>query len=94
MKTTHDKVIVKLDESLAFEDKNGLYVPKLPHETVTAKVIAAGPGRLLNDGTRGEMSVRDGSKIVIRKHSAQEIQIEGEKYHILSEVDIIVVLEY
>lgn len=56
-------------------------------------VIASGPGKLLDSGKRGEMSVHVGDEVVYGKYSGTEIEISGEKYVILRENDILAIVE-
>ena len=57
-------------------------------------VVAAGPGRWDEDGKkRVEMEVAEGDKVIFQKYSGTEVKISDKKYLILSEKDILAVLE-
>ncbi len=57
-------------------------------------VVAAGPGRWDEDGKkRVEMEVSEGDKVIFQKYSGTEVKINDKKYLILSEKDILAVLE-
>ncbi len=57
-------------------------------------VVAAGPGRWDEDGKkRVEMEVSEGDKVIFQKYSGTEVKINEKKYLILSEKDILAVLE-
>ncbi len=57
-------------------------------------VVAAGPGRWDEDGKkRVEMEVAEGDKVIFQKYSGTEVKINDKKYLILSEKDILAVLE-
>lgn len=57
------------------------------------EVIAVGPGRLLENGTRAPMTVVIGNKVMFKKYSPDEVKIEGKEYLVISESDIIAVIE-
>ncbi|MBI3210031.1 MAG: co-chaperone GroES [Candidatus Solibacter usitatus] len=88
----HDRVIIQRVEE---EEKlsSGLIIPdsakEKPHQ---GKVIRAGSGRRLDDGTRVEMDVKEGDKILFGKYSGSEVKIDGEEYLILREDEILAVL--
>jgi len=56
------------------------------------EVIAAGPGRLLENGMRAEMSVKVGDKVVFKKYSPDEVKVEKEEYLVISESDVLAVI--
>ena len=89
----HDRVIVKrLEEG---ESKLGsIIVPDSAKEKPQqASVVAAGSGRVRNDGQRNDMAVKTGDRILFGKYSGSEIKLEGEEYLILREDEILAVLE-
>ena len=57
------------------------------------EVIAAGPGKVLDNGSRAAMSVKQGDKVIFTKYSPNEIKIDGQEYLVLSESDILAVIE-
>mgnify|MGYP003890620027 CR=1 FL=1 len=56
------------------------------------KVIAAGQGKVKEDGGRQPLDVKDGDTILFGKYSGQEIKIDGEDYLIMREDDILGVI--
>ena len=52
-------------------------------------IVATGPGRLLDSGERGELSVKEGDEVIYGKYGGSEIEIDGEEYKILRESDIL-----
>ena len=52
-------------------------------------IVAVGPGRLLDSGERGDLSVREGDEVIYGKYGGSDIEIEGEEYKILRESDIL-----
>ncbi|WP_428940439.1 co-chaperone GroES [Fontivita pretiosa] len=88
-----DRVIVKPSEA---EEKtpSGIVLPDTAKEKPTkGKVIAVGPGKLDEKGRRMELSVREGDTVVFGKYSGTDVEIDGEKYVILRESDLLGVLE-
>ena len=57
------------------------------------KVVATGPGKLLDSGKRGEMSIKKGSEIFYGKYAGTEIKIGGEDFVILRESDVLAIIE-
>jgi chaperonin GroES len=57
------------------------------------KVVATGPGKLLDSGERGKMSLKKGDEVFYAKYSGTEIKIEGDEYVILKETDVLAVIE-
>ncbi len=53
------------------------------------KVIAVGPGKLLDNGERGALSVSVGDEVIFGKYGGTEIEIDGEEIKILRESDIL-----
>jgi len=56
------------------------------------EVMAAGPGKLLNDGRRAEMAVKVGDKVMFKKYSPDEIKIDHKDYLVISEEDILAII--
>lgn len=52
-------------------------------------VLATGPGRLLDTGNRGDLSVSIGDQVIYGKYGGSDIEIEGEEFKILRETDIL-----
>jgi chaperonin GroES len=72
---------------------SGIYVPETAKEKPQeGKVIAVGPGRRDDDGNRIEMDVAKGDKVLYAKYAGTEVKLEGKKYLILKESDILAIL--
>ena len=52
-------------------------------------IVAIGPGKLLDSGERGDLSVKEGDEVIYGKYGGSEIEIDGEEYKILRESDIL-----
>jgi len=74
--------------------KSGIILPDTINKErpEQGEVIAVGPG-LMQEGKRVEMSVKVGDKVMFKKYSPDEIKIDGEEYLVISEGDIIAILE-
>ena len=88
-----DRVIVKQTEAEE-KTKSGIYLPDAAKEKPTkGKVIAVGPGKLDDKGKAMEIGVRAGDTVYYGKYSGTDVEVDGEKYVILRETDILGVLE-
>ena len=87
-----DRVVLKYEET---EEKtqSGIILPdsakEKPQEAV---VIAVGPGKEV-DGKMTQMQVKEGDKVIYSKYSGTEIKVEEEEYVIVSQSDIIAIVE-
>lgn len=89
----HDRVIVQRIEEEEVT-KGGIIIPDTAKEKPQeGKVIAVGPGKVLENGTKLTMNVKVGDKILFGKYSGTEIKIEGEEYLMMREDDILGVIE-
>ena len=57
------------------------------------KLSPSGRAKCYDNGKRGEMNVKKGDEVIYAKYSGNEIEIDGEKYVILHESDILGVIE-
>ena len=88
-----DRVIV---QRIAEEEKTkgGIIIPDTAKEKhQEGKVIAVGPGKILDNGTKTTLDVKVGDKILFGKYSGTEIKIEGEDFLMMREDDILGVIE-
>ncbi|KPJ86093.1 molecular chaperone GroES [Parcubacteria bacterium SG8_24] len=93
VKPLSDRVLVKpLDESET--TKSGIVIPDTVEKERPEKgeVIAVGPGKMLENGSRSEMSIQPGDKVVFKKYGPDEIKVDGQELLILEESDILAVL--
>lgn len=93
LKPLKDNVVVQVLEAEQ-KTSGGLFLPDTAKEKPQqAKVIEVGNGRRLKSGETVPPSVKKGDKILFGKYSGNEVKIEGEEYLIISEKDILAVLE-
>ena len=89
----HDRIIVqRLEEG---EQKiGGIIIPDTAKEKPQqGKVIAAGSGKVKDDGKRVTLDVKAGDLILFGKYSGQEIKLDGEDYLIMREDEVLAVIE-
>lgn len=92
IKPLSDRVVVK-PEAAEEKTSSGLYIPDTAKEKPQrGKVVAVGPGRVEN-GTKIDMSVREGDAVLYGKYSGTEITIDGEDFLIMRETDILGIVE-
>lgn len=86
----HDRVIVQRLEESESKSAGGLYIPDSAKEKpMLGKVVAVGPGKVLENGTKLTMNVKEGDQVLFGKYSGTEVKIEGEDYLIMREDDIL-----
>ena len=88
----HDRVIVKRVEA-ATTTASGIIIPDSAQEKPKeAKVIAVGPGKLQEDGSRTTKNVKKGNIVLFTSYAGDEIKVDGEEYLIMREDDILCVV--
>jgi chaperonin GroES len=93
LKPLADRVVVRQTEAEE-KTKSGLYLPDAAKEKPTkGKVIAVGLGKLDDNGKRTEVGVRVGDTVYYGKYAGTDVEIDGEKFVILRESDLLGVLE-
>ena len=89
-----DRVIVKRIEDEAEKTKGGIIIPDTAKEKPQqGKVIAAGTGKIRDDGTRQTPDVKAGDLILFGKYSGQEIRVDGEDYLIVREEEVLGIID-
>jgi len=93
MQPLSDKIIVKRLEAEE-KTKGGIVIPDTAKEKPKeGKVIAVGPGRIMEDGKRSQVQVKKGDRILFTSYAGTEIKIDGEEYLVMSEDDVLAVIE-
>lgn len=93
IKPLDDRVVIK---QLEPEEKTsgGIILPDTAKEKPQAgKVIAVGPGRMLKNGNRSEMSVKKNDEVIYSKYIGNEVELDSEQYVIVKEDDILAIVE-
>jgi chaperonin GroES len=88
-----DRVLVKRIEETN-KTKGGIIIPDTAKEKPQeGEVVAAGKGKVLEDGSQRPLDVRKGDRILFGKYSGTEIKFDDEEYLIMREDDILGVIE-
>jgi chaperonin GroES len=88
-----DRVVI---EPIPREDmtKSGIVLPDTAKEKPQeGKVIAVGPGKVLDDGKRESIDVKTGDKVLYAKYAGTEFKLDGEELLIVSQKDILAIVE-
>jgi len=89
----HDRIIIQRIEE-GEQKVGGIIIPDSAKEKPQqGRVIAAGTGKVKDDGTRQQPDVKAGDLILFGKYSGQEIKLDGEEYIIMREDEILGVIE-
>lgn len=92
LKPLGDRVIVKPMEAEE-KTKGGIILPDTAKEKpIEGTVVAAGPGKVSDDGKAIKMEVKVGDKVLYGKYSGTEVTVEGEEYLIMRESDIFAII--
>ena len=93
LRPLHDHVVVKRIE-VEEEQQGGIIIPDTAKEKPQeAEVLAVGPGRMMDDGTRRALAVEVGNRVLFGKYAGTEVTIDGDELLILRESDIHGILE-
>lgn len=87
-----DRVVVK---PIVAEEKTrgGIVLPETAKEKPQeGEILAVGPGRVLEDGKRQPVDVKEGDRILYAKYAGTEVKMEGEEFLLISEKDILAVV--
>ena len=88
----HDRIVVQhLQEE---EQIGGILIPDTAKEKPQkGKIIAVGKGKILDNGSRRDISLKVGDKVIFAKWSGSEYKIGTEEYLIMREEDILATIE-
>ena len=93
LKPLADRIIIK--PITQEETASGIIIPETVDKEKPEKgeVIAVGPGKLLDNGQRAQMEVQVGNKVLFTKYSPNEVKVDGQELLVLSEADILAIIE-
>ena len=92
IKPLSDRVVVRAEEAEEMTS-SGLYIPDSAKEKPQrGTVVSVGPGKVEN-GTKIEMTVKEGDTVLYGKYSGTEITLDSEEYLIMRESDILGIVE-
>jgi chaperonin GroES len=74
--------------------KSGIVIPDTAKEKPQeGTILAVGPGRILDDGKREQMDIKQGDKVLYTKYAGTEFKVDGEDLLIVSQKDILAIVE-
>ena len=88
----HDRVIIKRIEE-GEQIRGGIIIPDTAKEKPQeGLVVAVGNGKILENGTKISLDVKEGDRVLFGKYSGTEIKVDGEEYLIVREDDVLGIL--
>jgi len=89
----NDKIVVKRVES-ADKTAGGILLPDTAKEKPReGKVLSLGQGKLLDNGKRAPFQVKEGDRVLFTSYAGTEVNVEGEERLIMTEDDILAILD-
>ena len=89
----HDRVIIRRVEEEE-KTKGGIIIPDTAKEKpLEGIVVAAGRGRVLDDGKIQPLQVKEGDRVLFGRYSGTDVKLEGDEHLIVKEEDILAVIE-
>ena len=94
IKPLHDKIIVRRDEAET-RTKSGIFLPETSKDRPkTGTIEAVGDGKLNTEtGARIALTVKAGDRVIFSSYSGTEVKLEGDELLIMSEDDILAVIQ-
>lgn len=87
-----DRIVVRLLEAETVT-KSGIVIPDAAAEKPNqGEVLAAGTGKIAEDGTTVPMVVKAGDRVLFSKFAGQSVKIDNEEFHILKEDDVMAII--
>ena len=93
LKPLQDRILVqRMEEETT--TKGGIIIPDTAKEKpAEGKVVSVGNGKIGDDGKRIPLEIKKGDRILFGKYSGTEVKIGGEEYLIMSESDVLGIIE-
>lgn len=97
IKPLGDRVVIMplSDEEKGGKTKSGIIIPETVNKERSEEgvIVAVGPGRVGDDNELVPMTVKKGQRVIFSKYGPDEIKIDGKEYLIVSEQQILAVIE-
>ena len=88
-----DRIVIKVSEG-DMKTASGIVLPDTAKEKPQkGEVVAVGSGKVLDNGQKVAPEVKVGDKIIFSKYAGTEIELDGEKYLIMRQSDILAIIE-
>lgn len=93
IKPLDDRVVLEVLEQ-AEKTRGGIFLPDTAKEKPQqGKIVATGPGKVLDTGERGAMTVKKGDVVIFAKYSGTEVEVDGKELLIMRESDLLAVVQ-
>ena len=93
LKPLGDRIVIKAIDD-AEKTQGGIFIPDSAKEKPQkGEVVAVGPGKTLDSGSKEEMEVKVGDKVLYAKYSGTDVKVENVEYKILSVKDVLAIIE-
>ncbi len=93
VKPLEDRVLIKPDNPET-KTESGIFLPESAKEKpIQGRIIAIGPGKMLDNGERVRPSVKKGDTVVFGKYAGSEIEIKNVKHMIMRESELLGIIE-
>ncbi|KAF0237504.1 MAG: chaperonin GroES [bacterium] len=93
LRPLHDRILVKRIEEKE-QIRGGIIIPDTAKEKPQeGEIIAVGQGKVLDNGTRVEMALKAGDRVLFGKYSGSEVKLDGEEFLIMREDEVLGVIE-
>ena len=93
VKPLDDRVLIKQNDAEE-TSAGGIVLPDTAKEKPQrGRVVATGPGKLLDTGKRGKMTLKAKDEVYYGKYSGTEVKIDGEDFVIVKESDVLAVIQ-
>lgn len=94
LRPLEDRVVVRRIEEQEEVQRGGIIIPDTAKERPQeGEVLAVGPGRILENGTRVPMEVKVGDRVIFAKYAGTEVRLDDKEYLVMRESDILAVIE-
>src|SRR3989338_5663585 len=95
MRPLGDRVVLEPLDEQKEKTKTGIFLPDTvdKERPIKGKVLAVGPGKMLETGKRAPMNVKKGDVVLFSKYGQSEFKMDGKEYLVAKEEDILAVLE-
>lgn len=92
IKPLGERIVLKVVESEE-KTKSGIVLPDTAKEKPQmGKVLAVGTGRVLENGEKAPLEVKEGDTVLFAKYAGTEVKLDGEEYMVIKETDVLAIV--
>jgi len=93
IKPLDDRIVVQRMEKLE-KTSGGIFLPEAAREKPQqGKVVATGPGKILDSGERAKLTVKKGDVVLFAKYGGTEVEVNGKELMIMRESDLLAIID-